>query len=101
MSYIRAGHPMQFVEGISNDYVFLSAGCNCEKMKEAIKNQNLRFNCPDHPNFIEDYDKLTNEGLVEIFAKWFKTEDRELYDYILKKLAEKLNVKLRRTKLEY
>ena len=46
---------MTYVKGNSKDYVFLDAGGK------------------DFPPFIEDYNKLTNEGFVEMFARWFKT----------------------------
>jgi len=69
---------MKYVKGNSKDYVFSSA---------PIPEKNI-------PEYIEDYGKLSNEGLVEIFANRFQIDDKDLYNYILKKLSEKLNVRL-------
>jgi len=71
MSYIRASYPLRYVDGISNDYVF----------------------CSDE--YIEDYGKISNEGLIEILSERWITDDDLLKNYILQKLAKRLNVKLR------
>jgi len=74
---------MTYVKGNSTDYVFLDSGGK------------------EYPAYIEDYDRLSNEGFVEMFARWFKTEDKEFQEYMLKKLAEKLDVKLRKKPLTW
>jgi len=38
---------------------------------------------------------VEGDTLVELFFKYWKTEDEILKEYLLKKLAERLNVKLR------
>ena len=72
MSYLRAGYPLKYVEGESEDYVF-----------------------PHSDGYIEDYGKITNEGIVELLFRYWKTEDTMFKEHLLKRLAEKLNVKLR------
>jgi len=78
MSYIRSGHKNQFVNGTSQDYVFPAAD---DKGKD----------------YIEDYGKLSNEGLCEILCgiinKYYETPFEK--EYFMKKLATALNVKLR------
>lgn len=77
MSYIRYNHPLTYVEGNSEDYVFTSAGYDGEK------------------DFIEDYGKISDTGFIELlFQKW-NTEDIEFKNHLLKRLADRLNVRLR------
>ena len=74
------GHPHTYVDGDSEDYIFYSVG-------------------PNYPDpegeHMEDYGKITNEGVIEILASNWETDDKELKDYIIKKLAEKLKVIMR------
>ncbi|MDD5181824.1 MAG: hypothetical protein PHC66_01480 [Candidatus Nanoarchaeia archaeon] len=85
MSYLRAGYPLSHVDADSSDYVFPYKD---EKGKEGI--------C--------DYGKLSDTGIVELFAeiireqKWLK--EKVFCEYLLSKLAERLNVKLRDKPLE-
>ena len=67
---------MQYVEGISDSYVF-----------------------EDYTGYIEDYDRLSNKALMEILIENWGTEDKLLKNYLIKKLAEKLDVKLRKKPL--
>jgi len=84
MSYIRQGWALEFVDGISRDYIFASSGVKgYKKGKE----------------FIEDYGKITNDTIVEILATRFLSEDKLFRDYLLPILAERLNVKLRKKPL--
>jgi len=78
MSYLRAGHPHRFVVGTSRDYVY-----------------------HDEKGYIEDYGRLTDEGMVEILFERWKTDDLLLKEYLLRKLAQKLEVRLRKKPLTY
>jgi hypothetical protein len=77
MSYIRPCCVLKYVEGESKCYIFES-----------------------YYGGIEDYDRLSNEVLVELLFRNWKTEDILLKNYLLGKLAEKLNVKLRKKTLK-
>ena len=77
MSYIRLGWPMKYVKGISKDYVF-----------------------PDHRGYIEDYDRITDNGLVELLFLYWKTDDELFKQHVLKRLAERLGVELRKKPLD-
>lgn len=85
MSYIRAVSVYRFVDGTSRDYIFPSY----KKVKSKTK------------YYIEDYGKISNETLVELVARYglFQDEEFGFKDYIIKKLAERLNVKLRKKPL--
>ena len=90
MSYLRAGSIFKYVEGESKDYVFPES---YKKGKKTIYH-------------IVDYGSITNEGLVELFFIHVEAFDslcpefdNTLTDYLLKKLAEKLKVKLRKKPL--
>jgi hypothetical protein len=72
MSYIRAGYPLVYVDGVSEDYVF-----------------------PHTDGDIEDYGKVTDKGMIELLFRHWKTEDHEFKDYLLRKVAARLNVRLR------
>jgi len=78
MSYIRPGHKLDYVKGISHDYIFPAT---TSKGK----------------NYIEDYGSLSKKGLCEILCgiidKHF--EDPIEKKYFMKQLANKLGVKLR------
>ena len=77
MSYLRASWEHKFVEGDSKDYVYANS----------------------NPEYVEDYGDITNEGFVEIFANRFSSGDKLLDEYMLRKLAKKLKVKLRKKPL--
>lgn len=77
MSYIRASWPMKYVKGISKDYVF-----------------------PDESGYIEDYDRITDNGLVELIYIYWRTDDEPFKQYIMKRLADRLGVKLRKIPLD-
>ena len=83
MSYIRPGHKLDYVNGISHDYVFPATN---DKGKD----------------YIEDYGKLSNEGLCEILCKVIDKhfEDPIEKKYFMKQLASKLEVKLRKKPLK-
>ena len=90
MAYLRCGSILKYVEGKSEDYVFPTSK---KKGKKWV-------------NFIEDYGGITNEGLVEMFCEHIEVYDsllpsfdRTLTEYLLKRLAEKLKVKLRKKPL--
>ncbi len=72
MSYIRVGYPLKYVEGESEDYVF-----------------------PDSQGDIEDYGKISDKGFIELLFKYWETDDKLFKEHLLKKLTERLNVKLR------
>jgi hypothetical protein len=78
MSYIRAGHPMGFVDGMSYDYVYPTFD-------------------GEH-KYIEDYGSITNEGIIEMIYQHWETPDEYdalLKDKLLRYLAERLHVKIR------
>jgi hypothetical protein len=77
MSYIRAGWPMKYVKGISKDYVF-----------------------PDTSGYIEDYDRITDDGLVELICLYWRTDDELFKNHVMKRLADRLGVKLRKKPLD-
>ena len=76
MSYIRVGSELRFVEGESEDYVF-----------------------PDYGGFIEDYGKISDKGIIELLFRYWKTDDESFKENLLKKLANRLDVKLRKKPL--
>jgi len=80
MSYIRNGWAMRFVEGDSEDYVFNGVG-------------------KDGNDYIEDYGAITDNGIVELLFMHWNTKDTEFKHHLLKRLAKRLNVKLRDTPL--
>lgn len=74
---------MEFVDGISSDYVFGTEDSTGRKK-------------------IEDYGDISNEGIIEILCKIWEPKDE--WDALLKKriielLAERLKVKLRKKPL--
>jgi hypothetical protein len=71
MSYIRMGSRYQYAGGKSKDYVWP----NGEK--------------------IIDYGSISDETLVELLHRNWKTEDSDFKDYLIFRLAKRLNVKLR------
>ena len=77
MSYIRASYPLKYVKNDSgSDYVFYSVG-----------------------DFIEDYGKISDDGLVELLFQYWETDETLFKQHILKRLADRLGVKLRKKPL--
>ena len=80
MSYLRSGWDLKYVDAVSEDYVFYS-----------------------FDEYIEDYGKLTNNGLMDIMVRVIKGElgkdEKVFQEYLIKKLAKVLNVGLRTTPL--
>lgn len=72
MSYIRAGHPLIYVEDISKDYIY-----------------------SDGEEIVEVCGNLSGSSTIEILCERWKTDDMLLKEYLITKLAERLNVKLR------
>ena len=81
MSYLRAAWSHSYVEGTSDDYIY------------------------DDGKRIIDYGDITNEGLVEILCKcidnYYGKDEVLIKKYLKKKLANRLNVKLRKRKLSF
>ena len=83
MSYIRAGHPLKYVKGNSEDYIYET----------------------EHKNkiFIEDYSGISDSGLVELCCKaidkGYGEREKCFKRYLKRKLAERLKVELRKTPL--
>ncbi len=82
MAWLRAGYPLKYVEGNSDDYVYLS------------------------DEGMVDYGHLSNKGLVELIAdelgyKEEREDDQpiEFRNYLVEKIAYRLNVKLRQKPL--
>ena len=74
MSFIRWGEIFRFVEGESKDYIYESCGIS---------------------NFIEDYGNIHKETLVELIARRLYIQGDLFREYLIKQLADKLDVKLR------
>ena len=85
MSYIRAGHPLKYVKGNSEDYIY----------EVAVKK--------GHRPFIQDYGNITNETIVELCCtaidKAYGEREKCFKRYLMQKLAERLKVELRKTPL--
>ena len=81
MSYMRAGWDLKYVEGVSKDYVFASI----KKGKE----------------YIQDYGGISDEGFIELLIQEWKTEDLIFKNHLIKRLADRLKVKLRKKPLEW
>lgn len=89
---------MIYVDGESEDYIYTCCACSCNERLKLQKEKGTNYeDCPIHPDFIEDYGSISNEAIIEIFAKRYceNHKDTLLNEYMLKNLAEKLNVKLR------
>ena len=75
MSYIRPGHVMRHVDGVSTDYVY------CDGLD------------------IVDYGKVSDDGLVEMLGRYFCQRkygrDDAFEKYMMQRLAMRLGVKLR------
>ena len=76
MSYIRATSIYRYVdEENPGDYIFCSVG---------------------DPDYIEDYGNCSDSTLVEFFAQILTNETDVLFaEYLMRKLADRLQVKLR------
>lgn len=88
MSYIRASSIFKFVRGESSDYVYPTS---YKKGKKEI-------------DYIEDYGGISDAGIIEMLFRYqTKEEDFNKKDvlivHLLKRLAENLNVKLRKKPL--
>lgn len=80
MSYIRASGPYTYVdEDECVDYVYCSVGGK------------------DYPEYIEDYGSITDNGMIELLCEnWIVDKDEEIFKtHLIKRLAERLGVKLR------
>lgn len=84
MSYIRACSEYEYVNAENEgDYVFWSCGSSAEDR-----------------GFIQDYGGITDATLVNLFAKiLFNQRDYDendlYYLYLMKKLSDRLNIKLK------
>jgi hypothetical protein len=87
MSFIRPGAPYIYVDGETADYIFESSGVG--------------------KSYIEDFKQVSKETIVDLlYRHWNPKEKSEklLKDYLLKELAKKLKIKLRKkplTKAKY
>jgi len=82
MSFIRPGAPYIYVEGETADYIFESSGLG--------------------KNYIEDFKQISKETIVDLlYRHWSPIEKSEklLKEHLLKELAKKLKVKLRKKPL--
>lgn len=77
MSYIRYGHPLVYVEGNSEDYIF---GHTQDK---------------DGKWLFTDYGGISDTGFIELLFENWETEDNDFKEHLLRRLAGRLNVKLR------
>jgi len=75
MSYIRAGHPLKYVEGESNDYVWSDG------------------------EEITDYGNISDTGFIELLHRYWNTDDTKFKEHLLKRLAKRLDVKVRKKPL--
>lgn len=93
MSYLRYGSIYKFVDGTSKDYIF------CGITPKVKKYRGYDEHPEDYKNYIEDYGSISNESIVELIWRHWETEDKEFKEYMLKNLAKRLNVKLRKKPL--
>ena len=83
MSYLRYGPVFKYVSGESKDYIFRSAASTEDK------------------DWMEDYGTIHDESLVELIAQALLEDDtaveREIFlnTYLVRKLADRLDVKMR------
>jgi len=78
---MRCGWDLKYVEGISKDYIF-----------------------PTDENgktIIEDYGSISDEGFIELLIQEWKTDDLIFKEHLIKRLADRLEVKLREKPLEW
>jgi len=81
MSYIRPGWDLKWVEGISKDYVYPT-----EDKGKII---------------IEDYGGISDEGIVELLIQEWDTHDILFKQHLIKRLADRLGVELRKKPLDW
>lgn len=94
MSYIRASGPYEYVDNDECiDYVFPTAQPKVKNPRDYNKHPE------DYEEYIEDYGSITNNGMIELLIKNWNTTDEQFKKHLVKRLAEKLNVKLRKNKL--
>lgn len=74
------GHPLVFVEGNSEDYIF-----GHSKVKGKWQ--------------FTDYGSISDSGFLELLFEYWETKDVDFKNHLLKRLARRLNVKLRRKPL--
>lgn len=80
MSYIRMNSPYRYVDGFSEDYIFPA---------ETKKGE----------EFIEDYGNITNKTIVELLIRLGDEHGNLLLVQMGIRLAENLNIKLRKKPL--
>lgn len=71
MSYLRWGHHLTFVDGESEDYIYSNG------------------------ESIVDYGKISDSGFIELLSRDWITEDIMFKEHLIKRLADRLGVKLR------
>ena len=78
MSYLRPSDALKYVDSDSKDYVYETNDAN-------------------YKPYIEDHGGISNEGLVELCCRAIDSyyDRKPIKKYLMKKLAERLNVKLR------
>jgi len=78
MSYLRQSDALKYVDSESKDYVYETVDA-------------------DYKRYIEDHGGISNEGLVELCCEAIDSyyKKKPIKKYLMKKLAERLNVKLR------
>lgn len=82
---MRCGYPLTYVEGKSKDYIYKRA---VSDGKGGIKSDG-----------IEDYGSISDSGIVEVLFENWQTDDVMFKDYLLRRLADRLGVKLRKKPL--
>ncbi len=83
MSYQRWGWALQYVDGESEDYVY---GGSYKKGKKEIE-------------YIHDYGGISDSGFIEMLYHHWETDDKVFKEHFIKRLAERLKVKLRKKPL--
>ena len=78
MSYIRAGWDLRWVKGISKDYVWCGQNDKTGKY------------------YIEDYGKISDTGFIELLMDYWETDNKLFKQHLIKRLADRLGVKLRK-----
>lgn len=84
MSYLRWGHPLKYVDGNSEDYIW---GGESKGKK-----------------YVQNYGPISNKGIIELLSQEWKPEDewdKILKQRVIEQLAKTLNVKLRKKPLTF
>ena len=81
MSYMRAGWDLKYVEGISDDYIYPTE----------YKGKTI----------IEDYGSISDNGFIELLCQEWQTDDILFKEHFIKRLADRLGVKLRKKPLDW